>query len=210
MGPARMSNKGSALSMCTSLSRGGKGTSPGANLKPMFDGTFKEAEAHLEVYTLEHENGSVAKVDTKTATCISWKTADGTEQITQGAGSAHTLNGAEIKGDFVPEERAKKMTFDRMIFKVFPENDGFDGLEYRVDVTMRADALEYDVTVKNTGAAAIPLDIVIKPNFVSRKLTATKGLMKEIIDGGAAATSGKWDVPASKFGETEGFCGTGV
>ena len=75
MGPARMSAKGSALRMATSETRGGKTLSPGSNLKPMFDGTFKEAGAHLEVYTLDHENGSVAKVDTKTATCISWKTA---------------------------------------------------------------------------------------------------------------------------------------
>ena len=72
---------------------------------------------------------------------------------------------------------------------------------------MREDSLEYDVTVKNTGDAPIPLEIVINPHFASRKLTATKGLMKELIDGGAAATSGKWDVPNSKFGETEGFTG---
>ena len=204
MGPSRMVARKSSLQMNVP---GGTRTSPGANLKPMFDGTFKEAGAHPEVFTLEHENGSVAKVDTKTATCISWKTADGKEQIVQDAGTAHFVNGEKVDTEFVPEERAKKMTFDRMIFKVFPENEGFDGLEYRIDVTMREDSLEYDVTIKNTGDAPIPLEVVINPHFTSRKLTATKGLMKELIDGGAAATSGKWDVPKSKFGETEGFTG---
>ena len=50
-----------ALSMSeagTSDARGGKLTSPGKNLKPMFDGTFKEAGAPLDQYVLENENGS--------------------------------------------------------------------------------------------------------------------------------------------------------
>ena len=194
--------------MCTSLTRGGKGTSPGANLKPMFDGTFKEAGAHLEVYTLDHENGSVAKVDTKTATCISWKTSDGTEMIEQGKGSAHKLNGMEIKGEFVPEERAKKMSFDRMIFKVFPENEGLEGLEYRIDVTMRENDLEYDMTIKNTGAAAINLDVEVNPHLASRKIQKVKGIVKET--DGTVAKTGPMDIKASKFGEIEGFFGTGA
>ena len=40
------------------------GTPAGVNMKPQFDGTFKEAGAHLETDVLEHENGSRALVDT--------------------------------------------------------------------------------------------------------------------------------------------------
>ena len=46
------------LSMSEADARGGKLTSPGKNLKPMFDGTFKEAGAPLDQYVLENENGS--------------------------------------------------------------------------------------------------------------------------------------------------------
>lgn len=202
MGPSRMVARQSSLMMREM----NKLTSPGANLKPMFDGTFKEAGAHLEVYTLEHENGSVAKVDTKTATCISWKTADGTEQIKQDAGTAHFVNGEAVDTDFVPEERAKKMSFDRMIFKTFPTAGGTEGMEYRVDVTMRENTLEYDFTIKNANKAVIPVEIKVDPHFVSRKIVATKGLIKET--DGVTATSGKWDVPTGQFSETEGYFGS--
>jgi hypothetical protein len=105
----RATMRSSFLSMATSDSRGGQLTSPGANMKPMADGTFKAAGEHLKEYILEHDNGSRAVVDTKTATCTSWKTADGKEMIKQGAGTAHFLNGAPVTGEFVPEERAKKV-----------------------------------------------------------------------------------------------------
>lgn len=65
---------------------------------------------HYYRYILEHDNGSRAVVDTVTATCTSWKLADGTEMVKQGAGTAHYLNGAALKGEFVPEERAKKVS----------------------------------------------------------------------------------------------------
>ena len=203
MGPSRMVARKSTVMMGVP---GGVGTSPGSNLKPMFDGTFKEAGAHLETYVLEHENGSVAKVDTKTATCVSWKTADGTEQITQGAGTAHFVNGEAIDTEFVPEERAKKISFDRMIFKTFPTAGNTEGMEYRCDVTMRENSLEYDLTIKNANAEKIPVDIKVDPHFVSRKIVATKGCMKET--DGKTASSGKWDVPTGKFAETEGYLGS--
>jgi hypothetical protein len=139
----------------------GKGTSPGKNLKPQFDGTFKEAGAHLETYVLEHENGSRALVDTKTATCVSWKNAAGKELITSKE-TAHVLNGKPLKGEFVPEERAKKVSFDRMIFKAFPEDDAT--LEYRCDVTMRENSLEYDVTIKNAADSPKKISIGLKFN----------------------------------------------
>jgi len=188
----------------TADGRGGKRTSPGANMKPMADGTFKAAGEHLEVYLLEHENGSVAKVDTKTATCTSWVDKDGKELITPGQGSAHYLNGAQIKGEFVPEERAKKVSFDRMIFKV-NDPEGFpEGLEYRVDVTMREDSLEYDIGIINTGADAVKLDIEVKPSLNGPKIITTKGGMAT--DGSSATVSQEFK--ASRFGQTDFFLGT--
>jgi D-hexose-6-phosphate mutarotase len=57
---------------------------------------------------------------------------------------------------FVPEERAKKLSFDRMIFKLVPTDEtkaiwGDKHFEYRVDVTLRADCLEWDLIVVNEG-----------------------------------------------------------
>lgn len=54
----------------------------------IFQGTMKEAGAHLEKYVLEHENGARAIVDTKTATCISWIDQHGVQII----GSANTVH----------------------------------------------------------------------------------------------------------------------
>ena len=54
---------------------------------------------------------------------------------------------------FVPEERAKKLSFDRMIFKLVPTEEtrkvwDYD-FEYRFDITLREDCLEWDVIIKN-------------------------------------------------------------
>lgn len=56
---------------------------------------------------------------------------------------------------FIPEERAKKMSFDRMIFKLQATEEtrkvfGHD-FEYRFDVTLRDNSLEWDVIVINLG-----------------------------------------------------------
>ena len=154
----------------------------------------------MEVYTLEHENGSKALVDTKTATCISWKNKDGKEMITK-KDNVHELNGATLKGHFVPEERAKKVSFDRMIFKCIPDDN--KDLEYRADVTMREDSLEYDITMKNFAAA--PQDIVNSLKFnidPSVKVTKKTGF-KESTD--TSVSTGKWSIPVGKFKETEFF-----
>ena len=174
------------------------GTSPGKNLKPMFDGTFKEAGAHLEVYTLEHENGSKALVDTKTATCISWKNAAGVELITSKT-SVHMFPDAAtpLQGEFVPEERAKKVSFDRMIFKCNNPN-GLADVEYRCDVTMRADSLEYDITLINAGKAAVPVSMALKFN-TKGKVEGMKGYTTKT---DSSVATGKWDIPAGKFKET--------
>jgi len=177
-------------------------TAPGKNMKPQFDGTFKEAGAHLETYVLEHDNGSKALVDTKTATCISWKTADGKEVITSKA-SVHRYPNLKttLSGEFVPEERAKKVSFDRMIFKT----EGVDGtdIEYRSDVTMRADSLEYDITIINKGAVAqtvtMGLNFNIAPGY---KVTDKKGYTVATADSVATAA---WTIPVGKFKETTFF-----
>lgn len=174
-------------------------TSPGRNLKPMADGTFKEAGAHLETYVLEHENGARALVDTATATCISWITKDGKQLIEKNAGTAHFINGKPITTHFVPEERAKKVSFDRMIFKCFPDN--IKGLEYRVDVTMREDTLEYDVTVKNSESSPIRVQMTLTPHITgSARISGMKGFTEKV--GSESVATSSWDVPVGKFKET--------
>lgn len=174
-------------------------TSPGRNLKPMADGTFKEAGAHLEKYVLEHESGARAIVDTATATCISWITKDGKQLIKDSAPSAHFLNGKPINGHFVPEERAKKVSFDRMIFKVFP--DDMKDLEYRVDVTMRETSLEYDVVIMNKGASPINIKMDLTPSIANgAKISSMKGFTEKVGETGVATPA--WDVPVGKFKET--------
>jgi len=184
--------------------RAGKLTSPGKNMKPMFDGTFKEAGAHLETYVLEHDNGAKALVNTHDATCTSWVDVDGV-QVIGGKGSVHRFPDANtvLKGEFVPEERAKKVSFDRMIFKTAPEVD--KEVEYRCDVTMRADCLEYDITIKNSGAAeknvaiGLNFDISAEGKAKGYKVTAKKGYTEETA---TSVATGKWNVPVGKFKET--------
>jgi len=84
------------------------------------------------------------------------------------------FNGAPLTGHFVPEERAKKVSFDRMIFKATPGTNA--NIEYRVDVTMREDTLEYDVVIKNTAAEPQNISIGVFPNVdASCKITKMKG-----------------------------------
>jgi len=194
----------SSLFMSDSDQRGGKLTSPGKNLKPQFDGTFKEAGAHLETYVLEHENGARALVDTHDATCVSFIDKDGV-QVIGGKASVHRFPDAKtvLKAEFVPEERAKKVSFDRMIFKSTPEDD--KEVEYRVDVTLREDCIEYDVTIKNFGASTkdiaigLEFDVSAEGKAKGYKVTAKKGYTESTDY--SVATS-KWTVPVGKFKET--------
>ena len=176
---------------------GGQLTSPGKNLKPTFDGTFKEAGAPLQQYVLEHSNGDRAIVDTKTATCISW-IHKGVERIASPE-NVHRFPSVTttLAGEFFPEERAKKVSFDRMIFKV---HDAGDGVEYRCDVTMRENSLEYDVAIKNASPNAIPVSQGLVFNLVGAKVTAKKGF-KEATDN--SVSTGPWTIPVGKFTETE-------
>jgi hypothetical protein len=196
MGPSSMRLSRSSLSMGVP---GGKLTAPGKNMKPQFDGTFKEAGAHLETYVLEHENGSRALVDTKTATCISWKTADGVEHITSPASVHRFPTAADVlKGEFVPEERAKKVSFDRMIFKAIVEDS--PAIEYRADVTLREASLEYDITIKNAAAETKKVNFGLSVNVSGVKVTKIKGF-KSNTD--TTVETGDWEIPVGKFKETE-------
>lgn len=152
---------------------------------------------HLETYVLEHEDGSRALVDTKTATCISWKDKTGTEYIVS-KDNVHVLNGATLKGEFVPEERAKKVSFDRMIFKTSVEDA--PEIEYRCDVTLRPESIEYDITIKNGGAATkdVVQGLALKLQN-GAKVTAIKGFKTSTDTSSEVA----WTIPVGKFKETE-------
>jgi hypothetical protein len=178
---------------------GGVPTSPGRNLKPTFDGTFVEAGAPLTSYALEHENGDRAIVDTKTASCISW-IHNGVERITSKK-NVHRFPDAKtvLPGEFFPEERAKKVSFDRMIFKI-EDVPGFHGVEYRTDVTMRSDCLEYDVVIKNAGDKEHTVSIALELGLNKAKVVSKKGYTA-ITDNGA--TTATWKIPVGKLKETE-------
>jgi hypothetical protein len=113
----------------------------------------QKAGEHPKTYNLDNENKAQAIVDTETAACKSWINRDGIQVID--SLNLHCFPDANtpIKTHFIPEERAKKVSFDRMIFKATP--DGMPDIEYRVDVTMREDSLEYDVILKNFGDSPV-------------------------------------------------------
>jgi len=178
----------------SSLSMSGTKAPPG--MKPGPDGKFKTAGEHLKEYILENENGSRAIVDTETATCISWKDASGRELMKKD-GTAHYINGKPLQGHFIPEERAKKLTFDRMIFKCNPPD--MPELEYRVDVTMRADTLEYDVILINTAGSVKKLEPWLKVSAAGPKIAEIKGYATQ---DGVTAKARSYDAPVGKFKET--------
>ena len=98
------------------------------------------AGEHPKTYLLEHENGAVATVNTKMAACVSWKNADGIELIkSEGIPHCFPTANAPIEKEFMPEERAKKVSFDRMIFKIGELEGGavesMPGVEYVLNLT---------------------------------------------------------------------------
>ena len=196
MAGGRMMARSVSMNVVPDLGPGGGLKAP-PGMKPGPDGKFKKAGEFLSEYLLENENGSKAIVDTETCTCISWKDASGKELIKKD-GTAHWLNGAPVKGHFIPEERAKKLTFDRMIFKCNPED--MPEVEYRVDVTMRADSLEYDVILINTAGAVKKLEPWLKVNGDGSKITEIKGYTSQ---DGNIAKGAAFDAPVGKFKETK-------
>ena len=147
--------------------------------KPSFDGTFKKAGEFLDEYVLEMDNGSRAVVRSYGGNCFTYKTKDGIEVMgtrkdapnpqkdekPYAGGAPHCWpqfgpgaimqHGFARGMKFIPEERAKKMSFDRMIFKLLPTEETrkvWDhDFEYRFDITLRADCLEWELIVMNLG-----------------------------------------------------------
>lgn len=171
--------------------------------KPMADGTYKKAGEHAENFLLDNENGSVAKVDTKQGGTFTWKNADGVELMT-GKGVTHFYPSAsaEFADEFFPEERAKKLSFDRMIFK-----SELGDQEYRIDVTLRADSLEYDVLFKNFAAEPVPIENALEISLTEAaiaagyKITEVKGYVKE----SETKVVMKTTLPVGKFKETNAY-----
>ena len=169
-------------------------------MKPDPNGGFKVAGAHPDTFLLENENGARAVIETDTLSCSSWTTAGGKQMMSGKTSILQCFPDAAtpLKGHFVPEERAKKLSFDRMIYKVTPE--GTD-IEYRVDVTLRDTTLEYDVIVKNLGAAAVDVSCGIKLDGLANgaKISTVKGYTNKAEK---AVSTAKWSVPVGKFKET--------
>ena len=93
------------------------------------------------------DNGDKAVIETENLSCSSW-TCGGKEMMKAGDKSilqCFPAAGTPIKGHFVPEERAKKLSFDRMIYKLEPEVAKISSTVTSLFVT----APEYDVIVKN-------------------------------------------------------------
>eukprot|EP01035_Chromulina_nebulosa_P021109 gene21109-27353_t len=135
-------------------------------------------------YVLEQQNGAVAIVRTFGGNVYTWKTKDGIEILGKQAnagspeaddkpyqgGAPHyfpKFNSELAAGTlFIQEERAKKLSFDRMIFKlvdtpktleVFPHK-----FEYRYDITLKDDSLEWEIAVINLDTK--PFDITLGLN----------------------------------------------
>lgn len=140
--------------------------------------TFKTAGEHLKEYLLENENGSKALIRTYGCNAFSWITADGTQVMgtrndapmgdkmdskPHPGGAPHCFpqfgpgailqHGFARGMKFIPGERAKN---DRMIFKLEPTEETLKiwnhNFEYRVDITLRENSLEWDVSVINLDA----------------------------------------------------------
>ena len=189
------------MSMMQTRSQGG--TSPGAGMKPMADGTFKMAGEHPATFLLESDNGAVAVVDTKMGAAVSWKNKDGVELLKpEGIPHCYPAAGTPIDGEFVPEERAKKLSFDRMIYKCEP--NGLPDIEYRIDVTMREDSLEYDVIIKNAGSSTYDISTGLLINLTDEAKAAGYKVSgtgyTDVSD--SEVKTGTVTIPVGKFKET--------
>mmetsp|Transcript_18814 Transcript_18814/g.18932 ORF Transcript_18814/g.18932 Transcript_18814/m.18932 type:complete len:291 (+) Transcript_18814:42-914(+) len=169
----------------------GQGRAP-PGMKPRPDGTFGVAGEHLPQYVLEMDNGAKAMVRTYGCNVYTWTTANGVEIMgaAPGAdpiadngpylgGAAHIFPSEEAcftdRMKFIPEERAKKLSFDRMIFKCEPgpETSSFPAkFEYRCDVTLRDSSMEWDVVLINKGDAPYDCTLGINTNFAISSASA--------------------------------------
>jgi len=155
--------------------------------KPMADGTYKKSGDFLKEYVMEMDNGARAICRTFGGNAFSYITKDGIQVMGKRAdavdinsdsapyagGSPHCFpqfgpgalmqHGFARGMAFLPEERAKKLSFDRMIFKLVATEESkkiWDhDFEYRFDITLRADSLEWDVIIINEGDK--PFDVTL-------------------------------------------------
>lgn len=153
--------------------------------KPTSDGGSKTAGEPLPEYTLALDNGAKAVVRTYGGNCFSYITKDGIEVMgTRGdavrddskpyaGGNPHCFpqfgpgelaqHGFARGMKFVPGERAKEGSFERMVFKLVPTEETIKvwdhKFEYRCDITLREDCMEWDINVMNLGEE--PFDITL-------------------------------------------------
>jgi len=144
-----------------------------------WDGILKKQGAARGEYDLALDNGAKAIIRTYGCNVFTWITKDGIEVMGKrgdaadpradekpyAGGAPHCFPqfgpGALMQHGFARgmvfevEERAKKLSFDRMIFKLVTTEETkkvWDAdFEYRFDVTLRADSLEWEVAVINKG-----------------------------------------------------------
>lgn len=143
------------------------------------DGKVVKSGSHPEEYVLENDNGARAVVRTFGGNLFSWIPAGGEEVmgrrddavpvdedtpgVAYAGGAPHCFpqfgpgslmqHGFARGMTFIPEERAKKVSFDRMIFKLLPTEETLrewnHNFEYRFDVTLRENSLEWDIIIIN-------------------------------------------------------------
>lgn len=187
----------SSLSMAADI---GQGRAP-PGMKPRPDGTFGVAGEHLPEYVLEMDNGSKALVRTYGGNLYSWVTKDGIQIMGKrpdavdrddskpySGGAPHCFpqfgpgvlpqHGFARNTKFIPEERAKKLSFDRMIFKLEPTEATkaiFDyDFEYRFDCTLRENSVEWDVILVNKGDKPYPATLGLHTYFDVSSLANVK------------------------------------
>jgi hypothetical protein len=88
-----------------------------------------------------------------------------------------------------------------MIFKANPSGD-LEGIEYRVDVTMRAESLEYDIILKNAADKAFDVACGIEVNLSEAGKAAGYKVTKQTGYKDEGLKSGAVNLPVGKFKET--------
>jgi len=148
---------------------------------------LKKRGAALPEYVLEMQNGAKAICRTYGGNVFTYKTKDGIEVMGKrldatdpradtkpyAGGVPHCfpqfgpgpilLHGFARGSKFIQEERAKKLSFDRMIFKLVdtPETLAIwnNKFEYRFDVTLKDDSMEWESIVINMDEK--PFDVTL-------------------------------------------------
>jgi len=147
---------------------------------------LKKRGSALPEYVLEQQNGAIAVIRTYGGNAYTWKTGDGIEILGKAPGADPLADDKAYQGGaehvfpsssnnfasslkFIQEERAKKLRFDRMIYKLenTPETEKvFDGkFEYRYDITLTDDALEWEVILLNKAETTYSTSLGLKTYY---------------------------------------------